>query len=85
MEKGNAAGLVAAVPGVAEAMQGGGLVERTTTVTSVLADAGSGAATSIRNKLMDKGADAALDEARDRLRRDKSGEEPPTDAGESQT
>ncbi|CAN5602523.1 hypothetical protein BH18ACT8_BH18ACT8_09140 [soil metagenome] len=33
MEKGNAAGLVAAVPGAAEAMQGG-LVERTTTVTS---------------------------------------------------
>ena len=78
-EKGNEIGQGMAVAGVGE----GSLVERvTTTTTQTVVGAGQDLAETIKDKAVDHGADAVIDEARSRVRRDSATPATPTDASD---
>ena len=72
MEKGNVAGL-----GDFEALAAAdpsGLVETTTSVTTVVSGLGADAAESLKDQAIDKVSEAAIAEARERVRRDRDGD-----------
>ena len=78
MEKGNALGAdlssLAAEPAA--------LVERATTVTTMVTELGADGADALKAAALSKASDAAIDEARERLRRNRDGE-PNADSGDA--
>ncbi|MEP6666925.1 MAG: hypothetical protein ABJA81_10795 [Nocardioidaceae bacterium] len=75
MEKGNAVEATS-LGGLADTAKSG-LMESTTTVTSVVSGVGGTAAESMTKAVADKATDAAVDEARERMRSARDGEKPP--------
>jgi hypothetical protein len=75
MEKGNAVGATA-LGGLTDTGQAG-LMESTTTVTSMVSGVGGTAADSLTKAVADKATDAALEETRERLRNARDSKTPP--------